>query len=212
MISELNREDAVRNHGKRFVGGCYSALMLIGALLLVSFVVNSPVRARVTVAQASAQEAPAGKFQLTSSSFEADRALPAKYTCDGTNVSPALAWNEPPAGTQSFALVVDDPDVPNKTVVHWLIYDVPPATRALPEGVPTKAKLPDGSRQGKNVSGKIGYTGPCPSRGAAHHYFFKLYALDYQTGLAPKAKDADVEKAIKGHILAQAELIARFQH
>jgi Raf kinase inhibitor-like YbhB/YbcL family protein len=89
---------------------------------------------------------------------------------------------------------------------------LPAATRTLPEGVPAKAKLPDGSRQGKNVTGKIGYNGPCPERGgAAQHYFFKLYALDYQTGLKPKAKDADVEKAIKGHILAQAELIARFQ-
>ena len=174
----------------------------------------SPVteRARAAAAQAAAQKTPEAKFQLTSSSFAADSAIPAKYTCDGANVSPALAWTEPPAGTQSFALVVDDPDVPNKTAIHWLIYDLPPTTRALPEGVPTKANLPDGSRQGKNDPGKIGYGGPCPSPGAAHHYFFKLYALDYQTGLKPKAKSADVEAAIKGHILAQAELIARFQH
>ena len=169
-------------------------------------------KARAAVPQSSAQKQPEAKFQLTSTSFEADSALPAKYTCDGTNVSPALAWNEPPAGTQSFALVVDDPDVATKTVIHWLIYDLPPATRALPEGVPTKAKLPDGSRQGKNDHGKIGYSGPCPPPGPAHHYFFKLYALDFQTGLKPKATAADVEKAIKGHILAQAELIARFQH
>jgi len=188
------------------------ALMLFGALLLASLAVNSPMRARAAVAQPSAQKRPEAKFQLTSSSFEGDGTLSAKYTCDGAGVSPALAWNDPPAGTQSFALVMDDPDVPTKTVVHWLLYDLPAATRTLPEGVPAKAKLPDGSRQGKNVTGKIGYNGPCPERGgAAQHYFFKLYVLDYQTGLKPKAKDADVEKAIKGHILAQAELIARFQ-
>jgi Raf kinase inhibitor-like YbhB/YbcL family protein len=185
-------------------------LTLCGALLLASPVM---VYARAAAPQAAAQKAPEAKFQLTSSSFAADSDIPAKYTCDGANVSPALAWTEPPAGTQSFALVLDDPDVPKKTVIHWLIYDLAATTRALPEGVPTKAKLPDGSRQGKNDPGKVGYTGPCPQQvGAAHHYFFKLYALDYQTGLKPKAKGADVEVAIKGHILAQAELIARFQH
>ena len=197
-------EDVIRNH---------TALILCSTLLLAGLLLNSTRDTRAAVAQSAAQKPAEAKLQLTSSSFEADSALPAKYSCDGTGVSPALAWNDPPAGTQSFALVVDDPDVPTKTVVHWLIYDLPPATRALPEGVPTKAKLPDGSRQGKNVTGKVGYTGPCPQKGgAAHHYFFKLYALDYQTGLKPKATAADVEKAIKGHILAQAELIARFQH
>jgi len=206
---ECNQEGAIRNHRKWFKKYRYFALTLCDVLLLASPVTE---RARAAAAQAAAQKTPEAKFQLTSSSFAADSAIPAKYTCDGANVSPALAWTEPPAGTQSFALVVDDPDVPNKTAIHWLIYDLPPTTRALPEGVPTKANLPDGSRQGKNDPGKIGYGGPCPSPGAAHHYFFKLYALDYQTGLKPKAKSADVEAAIKGHILAQAELIARFQH
>ncbi len=196
-------EGTIRNH---------RALILCSALLLAGLVARPRLDARATAAQAGAQKSAETKLQLTSSSFEPDSALPAKYTCDGADVSPALAWNEPPAGTQSFGLVVDDPDVPTKTVIHWLIYDLPAATRALPEGVPTKAKLPDGSRQGKNDHGKIGYSGPCPPSGAAHHYFFKLYALDYQTGLKPKATDAYVEKAIKGHILAQAELIARFQH
>jgi Raf kinase inhibitor-like YbhB/YbcL family protein len=196
-------EGTIRNH---------RALILCSALLLAGLVARPTLHARATAAQAGAQKSAETKLQLTSSSFEADSALPAKYTCDGADVSPALAWNEPPAGTQSFAVVVDDPDVPTKTVIHWLIYDLPAATRGLPEGVPTKAKLSDGSRQGKNDHGKIGYSGPCPPAGAAHHYFFKLYALDYLTGLKPKATDADVEKAIKGHILAQAELIARFQH
>jgi Raf kinase inhibitor-like YbhB/YbcL family protein len=210
IVGECNREGAIRNHRERFQKSHCRALTLCGALLLASLVTE---HARAAAAQAAAQKAPEAKFQLSSSSFAADSDIPAKYTCDGVGVSPALTWTEPPAGTQSFALVMDDPDVPKKTVTHWLLYDLPPATRALPEGVPTKAKLPDGSRQGKNDPGKIGYAGPCPQQGgAAHHYFFKLYALDYQTGLKPKAKGADVERAIKGHILAQAELIARFQH
>jgi len=212
IVRECNREGAIRNHRERLENYRNLALLLCGALLLASVVGDSSQRAHAAVAQAAAQKTAEAKFQLTSSSFEADAAIPAKYTCDGADVSPVLAWTEPPAGTQSFALVMDDPDVPKKTVIHWLLYDLPPTTRALPEGVPTKAKLPDGSRQGKNDPGKIGYNGPCPSPGAAHHYFFKLYALDYQTGLQPKAKGADVERAIKGHILAQAELIARFQH
>ena len=197
-------EDVIRNH---------KALIVCSAVLLAGLFVKPALQVRAAVAQSAAQKPAEAKLQLTSSSFEADSAIPAKYTCDGTNVSPALAWTEPPAGTQSFALVVDDPDTPKKTAIHWLIYDLPAATRALPEGVPTKTKLPDGSRQGKNDPGKIGYTGPCPERGgAAHHYFFKLYALDYQTGLKPKATAAELEKAIKSHILAEAELIARFKH
>jgi Raf kinase inhibitor-like YbhB/YbcL family protein len=210
IVRECNWEGAIRNYGGRFKKLFCRALLVCGALWLMLLVTE---HARAAAGQAAAQKTVEAKLQLTSSSFDADGPIPAKYTCDGVGVSPALAWTEPPAGTQSFALVMDDPDVPKKTVIHWLIYDMPPATRALPEGVPTKAKLPDGSRQGKNDLGKIGYNGPCPERGgAAHHYFFKLYALDYMTGLKPKATGADVEKAIKGHILAQVELIARFQH
>jgi Raf kinase inhibitor-like YbhB/YbcL family protein len=151
-------------------------------------------------------------LKLSSSSFEADGDIPAKYSCDGANVSPALAWIGTPAGTQSFALIVDDPDVPAKTVVHWLIYDIPAGTLSLPEGVPTKKKLADGSSQGQNIRKKVGYTGPCPEKGGpAHHYFFKLYALDSKVNLKPDAKKEELEAAMKGHILAQAELIGRFK-
>jgi Raf kinase inhibitor-like YbhB/YbcL family protein len=150
--------------------------------------------------------------KLTSASFEADGDIPAKYSCDGANVSPALAWTEPPAATQSFALIMDDPDVPAKTMVDWVIYDIPAGTRSLPEGVPTKKKLADGSSQGKNARGKSGYTGPCPEKGGpAHHYFFKLYALDAKTDLKPNAKKEELEAAMKGHILAQAQVIGRFK-
>jgi Raf kinase inhibitor-like YbhB/YbcL family protein len=152
-------------------------------------------------------------LKLSSNSFEADGDIPAKYSCDGANVSPALAWTDAPAATQSFALIMDDPDVPAKTVAHWLIYDIPGGTRSLPEGVPTKKKLADGSEQGQNVRKKTGYTGPCPEKGGpAHHYFFKLYALDAKTGLKPNAKKEELEAAMKGHILAQAQVIGRFKH
>jgi len=151
-------------------------------------------------------------LKLSSSSFEADGDIPAKYSCDGANSSPALAWTDAPAATQSFAVIVDDPDVPAKTVVHWVIYDIPGGTRSLPEGVPTKKKLADGSSQGQNTRKKVGYTGPCPEKGGpAHHYFFKLYALDAKTGLKPNAKKEELEAAMKGHILAEAELIGRFK-
>ena len=151
-------------------------------------------------------------LQLTSSSFETDAAIPAKYTCDGEDASPALAWNDPPAATKGFALVMDDPDAPNKTVVHWVIYDMPAATRKLPEGVAKDPKLTDGSLQGKNSHGKIGYSGPCPPHGVVHHYFFKLCALDKSTGLKAGATKAQLEAAIKGRILGKAQLIGRFEH
>ncbi|MFZ1972857.1 MAG: YbhB/YbcL family Raf kinase inhibitor-like protein [Candidatus Acidiferrales bacterium] len=154
----------------------------------------------------------ADTLQLSSASFEADAAIPAKYTCDGENVSPALLWNNPPPATRSFALVVDDPDAPNGTVVHWLIYDIPADTHGLQEGVPKDKKLRDGTLQGRNSHGKIGYSGPCPPHGAVHHYFFKLYALDNVINLKPNATEPQLEQAIKDHILGKAQLIGRFEH
>lgn len=152
-------------------------------------------------------------MNLTSGSFEADAEIPSKYSCDGTNASPALTWSDAPAATKGFAVIMDDPDTPRGTVTHWLIYDIPAGAHSLPEGVPSGKKLADGSMQGKNVRGKSGYTGPCPEKGGpAHHYFFKLYALDASTGLKPNATKEQLEKAMDGHILAQAELIGRFQH
>ena len=184
------------------------AFLLILAWLLTQF---SAAANRLLATQDAIKQA-TDTLQLTSSSFEADAAIPAKYTCDGEDASPALAWNDPPAATKGFALVMDDPDAPNKTVVHWVIYDLPAATRKLPEAVPKEAKLPDGSLQGRNSHGNLGYSGPCPPKGVVHHYFFKLFALDKSTGLKPKATKPELEAAIKGHILAKAQLIGRFEH
>jgi Raf kinase inhibitor-like YbhB/YbcL family protein len=150
-------------------------------------------------------------LKLTTTAFQPGGAIPKKFTCDGPDVSPPLAWADPPAGTQSFALIVDDPDAPVGTWVHWVLYDLPASARELPEGVPKEDELQNGGRQGRNDFRKIGYGGPCPPAGPAHRYFFKLYALDAKTNLKPGATKAELEKAMKGHISAQAELMGRYR-
>jgi Raf kinase inhibitor-like YbhB/YbcL family protein len=157
------------------------------------------------------QPIPTSTFALWSSAFEADQDIPAKYSCSGENVSPALTWKGAPDGTQAYALEVDDPDNPKKVIVHWVVYNIPSATNSFSEGVPDKAKLADGSMQGKNEDGKTRWRGPCPPAGPAHHYFFKIYALDAPLELKQKSTAAQVEAAMKGHILGQAQLIGRYQ-
>ncbi|HBB32122.1 MAG TPA: YbhB/YbcL family Raf kinase inhibitor-like protein [Cyanobacteria bacterium UBA8803] len=148
-------------------------------------------------------------MNLESKAFTANGMIPSSYTCDGEDISPELSWDEPPSGTQSLALIMDDPDAPGRTFVHWVLYDLPPETRQLPQGVPSQANLPSGGIQGKNDFGKLGYGGPCPPSGI-HRYFFKLYALDRQLGLKSGAAKAQLEAAMSGHIVASAELIGRY--
>jgi Raf kinase inhibitor-like YbhB/YbcL family protein len=155
---------------------------------------------------------PMAPFQLKSSAFSNGDAIPRKFTCDGPDVSPSLSWNDPPPGTKAFALIVDDPDAPAGTWVHWVLYDLPDSVRELPEGVPKTKDLEIGARQGANDFRRIGYSGPCPPRGATHRYSFRLYALDRPTQLPAGAAKGDLERAMKGHILAQSELIGRFKH
>jgi len=149
-------------------------------------------------------------LQISSPAFSAGVAIPKKFTCDGPDVSPQLKWNEPPANAKSFALIMDDPDAPVGTWVHWVLYDLPADTGELPEGVAKQEQLASGARQGRNDFGKSGYGGPCPPPGKAHRYFFKLYALDTKLNLKSGSTKADVERAMKGHILSQAELIGRY--
>ena len=151
-------------------------------------------------------------LQLTSTAFAAVGEIPAKYTCQGDGISPPLAWSGVPASAMSLALIVDDPDAPDPaapkmTFVHWVLYDIPPGTTSLPEAV---SRLPAGALEGLNDAGETGYTGPCPPIGR-HRYFHKLYALDTvlpDLGLPTKAK---LEAAMKGHVVAQAELIGTYQ-
>lgn len=145
-------------------------------------------------------------FELTSTAFAQGDPIPAKYTCDGQDISPPLGWSDPPEGTRSFALINDDPDAPVGTWDHWVLYNLPSEARSLPEAVSSDAELPDGSRNGQNSWRRLGYGGPCPPSGT-HRYFFKLYALDTALGLDPGAGKQQVLTAMEGHILGQAELM-----
>jgi Raf kinase inhibitor-like YbhB/YbcL family protein len=150
-------------------------------------------------------------FRIESSAFQAKSTIPQKYTCDGEDLSPPLAWNDPPAGTKSFALISDDPDAPMGTWVHWVIWNIPSGVRALEEGVPKSETLANSAQQGVTDFRRVGYGGPCPPPGGAHRYFFKLYALDTLLQLSSKAKKADLLAAMNGHILAQAEWMGLYQ-
>jgi Raf kinase inhibitor-like YbhB/YbcL family protein len=149
--------------------------------------------------------------QLKTAAFPPGGDIPVRFTCDGPDDSPALEWTEPPPGTQSFALIVDDPDAPRGTWVHWVLYDLPATERALPEAVPPDKELATGARQGRNDFKKIGYGGPCPPPGSAHRYYFRLFALDCALDLKPGARRAEVDRAMEGHILARAELMGRYR-
>ena len=160
---------------------------------------------------AAAPREPAGKpLKLTSGAFEAGGTIPRQFTCEGSDISPALTWTEPPARTRSFAFIVDDPEPPAGVWVHWVIYDLPPSARQLPENIPEQAEFDSGARHGRNDFRRLGYGGPCPPPGPAHRYFFKLYALNATLGLKPGATKAELDNAMKGHILAEAELMARY--
>jgi Raf kinase inhibitor-like YbhB/YbcL family protein len=149
-------------------------------------------------------------ISISSDVFENGGMLSSEYTCDGSDVSPDLSWDTVPAGTQSIALIVDDPDAPGKTWVHWVIYNIPANSSGLPLGVPRNETLDDDVQQGKNDFGRIGYNGPCPPPGKAHRYFFKVYALDTTLSLKSGATKSQLEAAMSGHILAQGEMVGKY--
>ena len=150
-------------------------------------------------------------FSLRSGAFHPLGEIPRQYTCEGTDRAPPLSWSDAPEGTKSFALIVDDPDAPDPkapkmTYVHWVVYDLPPATTGLPEAEP----YPPGTREGKNDWKRTGYGGPCPPIGR-HRYFFKLYALDALLGDLGSPTKETLEKAMGGHILEKTELIGTYE-
>ena len=151
------------------------------------------------------------KLALSSQAFADGEEIPTKYTCDGEDVSPPLSWEEPPQGTQSLVLIMDDPDAPHGVFNHWVIYNLPPDTLKLSEAVPTKEKLPSGAFQGKNGFGRIGYAGPCPPPDSPHRYEFVLYALDKALELGTGASKKQVLQGIEGHILAKGKLTGTYQ-
>ena len=160
---------------------------------------------------ASKEEAVKMSIQMTSSVFTEGQPIPKKYTCEGPDVSPPLAWTGVPAGAKSLVLICDDPDAPMGTWVHWVLFNLPPDTTSLPENLPKKPELDNGARQGVNDFKRPGYGGPCPPPGKPHRYFFKLYALDRPVDLGEGARKKDVEKAMQGHVVAQGQLMGMYR-
>lgn len=173
--------------------------------------VTGEVTAEVTdTEEGSKQEAGIMEgISISSGAFVEGGSIPVEYTCDGSDVSPPLLLKGIPDGAKSIALIMDDPDAPGGTFVHWVIYNIPAGTRQLPKGIPTTVTLNDGSRQGISDFRRTGYGGPCPPSGT-HRYYFKLYALDIVLDLPQGASKAQLEKAMQGHILAKSELMGRY--
>ena len=146
----------------------------------------------------------AGAMKISSSAFTDGGSIPRKYTCDGNNVSPALAFAGVPNGAKSLALIVDDPDAPGGTFDHWIVWNIPPATTSIGDG-----QVPEGL-SGRNGFGKSGYGGPCPPSGE-HRYYFKLYALDTTLQIPRTASKSDLENAMKGHTIADAQMMGRYK-
>jgi len=148
---------------------------------------------------------------LTSPAISPGAAIPDEYACTGADRSPALAWSNAPQATKSFALVVDDPDAPGGTFIHWVAYNIPARVTSLPAGVPQTAEIVGGGRNGINGFDHIGYNGPCPPPGKMHHYHFRLFALDSQLTPADNSDADAIQSAMKGHIVATAELAGTFE-
>lgn len=151
-----------------------------------------------------------GTLLLETDAFEAEGTIPQLYTCDGNDTSLPLNWSEPPAGTQSLALIFDDVDAPAGTWVHWVIFAVPAEARALPEGIPTGPNAAGLGVHGSNSWGRLGYGGPCPPKGGPHRYTFRLYALDTILDLDAGASRAELDGAMEGHILGTGQLMGRY--
>lgn len=153
---------------------------------------------------------PAATLVLTSPAFQESGAIPAKYTCDGVNISPSLQWMAAPESTKSFALIVHDPDAPMGTWIHWVAWNIPASSRSLSEALSTNATLPDGMRQGVTDFGTTGYGGPCPPSGT-HRYIFTLSALDMALSLSGRVTAQQLEGAMQGHVLAQARVMGTYR-
>jgi Raf kinase inhibitor-like YbhB/YbcL family protein len=150
------------------------------------------------------------KMQITSAAFTERSMVPSKYTCDGEDISPPLEWKGIPDATKSLALICDDPDAPVGTWVHWVVFNIPPDIAKLDEHIRPEKEASNGMRQGNNDWANVGYGGPCPP-GGRHRYYFKLYALDTMLDLQPGVTKAKLSGAMKGHILAEAQLMGEYE-
>jgi Raf kinase inhibitor-like YbhB/YbcL family protein len=150
------------------------------------------------------------KISISSDAFEYGGTIPAKYTCDGEDISPEVSWDGVPDGTKSLVLIADDPDAPPGTWVHWVLYNIPSDKKGLKEGIPKTNTLNDGSFQGITDFKRTGYGGPCPPPGRPHRYFFKLYAIDAGLDLPVGASKVQIKEAMDGHILGKGELMGKY--
>ena len=166
----------------------------------------------MTAITQAAESTTKGVINVTSSAFAEGAAIPEEYTCRGKDHSPPLKWSAVPSETKSLALIMDDPDAPTGTWVHWVLYDLAASMTELPEGLSAREHIAPGSgKEGVNDFKRSGYGGPCPPAGKTHRYFFKLYALDTTLDLKPGAKKKDLERAMEKHILAQGQLMATYK-
>lgn len=150
-------------------------------------------------------------FDVSTAAFRNGAEIPAQYTCSGADRSPALTWSGVPAGAHALGLIVDDPDAPGGTWTHWLLWNVPVLPGSIPEGVPREPELRNGARQGKNDFGRMGYGGPCPPPGKFHRYYFRLFALDAPLDAAAGSDRAELERAMRGHILGKAVFMGTYK-
>ncbi len=186
----------------------YHLALLAGALAALAACTSSAgqdSRGAVATTAPSSQRAPAATMTVTSPAFKAGEAIPARYSCKGDNTSPPLIWSAPPAGTAELALVVDDPDAPGGTFVHWVISGIPASLGGLASG-----EVPAAARQARNSAGS-GYTGPCPPSGPVHHYRFTVYALGRSAGVERDADPQQAIAAIQAAAIAQGQLVGTFQ-
>jgi Raf kinase inhibitor-like YbhB/YbcL family protein len=190
--------DGIKDRGRAMSIG--SALWVLAFLVVGQYAIPS-----------GAQGARPMAFSISSESFKSGSEIPKKFTCDGADVSPELSWTAPPSGTQSLALIADDPDAPAGTWTHWVVFNLSPTTTHLTEGVNKVDELPGGARQGRNDFRKIGYNGPCPPPGKPHRYFFKLYALNTTLQLNAGSSKQELEKAMQGHIADKTELMGTYK-
>lgn len=151
------------------------------------------------------------KIQIGSPAFANGDDIPEAYTCKGVDKSPALQWSGIPVGTKALALIIEDPDAPGGTFIHWVVYAIPADRRGLPEDVAKDEVVSGIGRQGITGFGKVGYHGPCPPPGSPHHYHFRLYALDTEVDPASSVDASKLEAAMQGHVLGTGEMVGLFQ-
>jgi Raf kinase inhibitor-like YbhB/YbcL family protein len=178
-------------------------------LLLLAFLLAAPFLAGCRHSEPAMAAVASATITLSSTSLQ-DGRVPREFTCDGSDASPPLKWTAVPNGTRSLALTVTDLDAPDGTFTHWVLFNMPAGSGGLPQGLPKDGLLPDGSRQGRNDFGKVGYGGPCPPSGNPHRYVFTLYALDSALDVNEGSSRSQVESAMNGHVLAQGEMTASY--